>query len=158
MTRSFFWCEVELSWLLLEDEKCWEQKNVFPNKCKVTNIITHDIVIWFSHNWTSFIDFLELFMFINDRDPNTKSIIMIGEIGGEAKVQAADYRTQLTMPRQWSPSLLEWQHAAHGHAGAIISQWCKGFAGSKIEALERSMSLCLRVPLKWEPCWSEKWI
>lgn len=82
---------------------------------------------------TSFIDVLELFQ----ADPQTEAIVLIGEIGGDAEIQAANYIKQhVTKP---VVSFIAGQTAPEGkrmgHAGAIISGG-EGTAQAKIEALE----------------------
>ncbi len=83
---------------------------------------------------TSFIDALELFR----KDPETDSIVLIGEIGGDAEEQAAKYIHQF-MPDTKVVSFIAGRTAPPekrmGHAGAIISQG-KGTAEGKVEALE----------------------
>ncbi|MCA9079664.1 MAG: succinate--CoA ligase subunit alpha [Planctomycetaceae bacterium] len=81
---------------------------------------------------TSFIDLLEMF----ENDPGTESILMIGEIGGDAEVQAAEYiRDHVTKP---VAAFIAGQTAPPGkrmgHAGAIISGG-SGTAAEKMAAL-----------------------
>ncbi|MCA8990729.1 MAG: succinate--CoA ligase subunit alpha [Planctomycetaceae bacterium] len=83
-------------------------------------------------NGTDFIDLLEMFQ----NDPGTESILMIGEIGGDAEVQAAEYiRDNVTKP---VAAFIAGQTAPPGkrmgHAGAIISGG-SGTAEEKMSAL-----------------------
>ncbi|MDT5091059.1 MAG: succinyl-CoA synthetase alpha subunit [Mycobacterium sp.] len=82
---------------------------------------------------TTHIDAIEAF----EKDPDTKLIVMIGEIGGDAEERAADYiKANVSKPVVgYVAGFTAPEGKTMGHAGAIVSG-SSGTAAAKKEALE----------------------
>lgn len=94
-------------------------------------------------NGTSFIDVLQRF----EKDPETHAILMIGEIGGEAEEEAAEWiKAHCSKPvAAFIAGTTAPPGRRMGHAGAIVSGGV-GTAADKIKALKNANAIIAETP------------